>query len=198
MIKLGKLTKEKILGTKFEIYVEQLLNDNYSYRKVRRNINYIKKGVGYRQVDVEYHNFSPLNSLVIVELKYCSNGKLGLNLKNGEKIRNKPSGKNGQKIKCIDNVVAETEERRKFIGASKVILVTNNYFQDPVRYEAEKWKYSRVKLYDLSDLIQLERDRGLFSTILPRGNDFFERRVQDNIKSINLRRYDLTAKREYL
>jgi hypothetical protein len=195
---LAKLSKEKILGTKFEIYVELLLNDNFSYRKVRRNINYIHQSVGYRQVDVEYHNFSPLNSLVIMELKYCSNGKLGLNLKSGKKIRNKPTGKNGQKIKCIDNVIAETEERRKFVGASKVILVTNNYFQDSLRYETERWKYSKVKLYDLSDLVQLERDRGLFSTILPRGDDFFERRVHEGIKSINLRKYNLTAIKEYM
>jgi hypothetical protein len=185
-------------GLKFEVWVEQLFND-LNYVGVRRNVLYQKDNGIYRQVDVEFNDYSALNpltylnSLVIVELKYSSGRKVSLNLRNGKKLRRKKKGPNkgkgGQRIRTIDNIVNETEERRKFVGARRAILATNYYFCDNLYREAEK--YGRIKLYDLDDLQKLDQKRtGILSRLRKR------KKVDQQINGVRLRKDHFYVVRE--
>lgn len=196
----NNLTIAQRNGTKFEVWVEQLLND-LNYNNVKRNIIYQKgKGI-YRQVDIEFDDYNTLNpltylnSLIIVELKYSSKRKVSLNLRSSKKIRRKKKGsekgKGGQKVRTIDNIIIETEERRKFVKARKAILMTNCYFCDNVYKEAEK--YSRIKVYDLDDLKKLDLQR---TSILSR---FRKRKIIDQqISGIRLRKEHFYVNRKLL
>ncbi len=135
----SSLTSEQLLGTKFEYWVTKLLQDN-EYSFVRQNVRYTNKEHASRQVDVEYREFPyvPASlSLVILELKYCSNGKVKLPLR-------KLVQKKGQ-LFSIDNIVEEAEERRRFVGARKAILLTNYRFEDEVYLEAQKFEQLEIK-----------------------------------------------------
>lgn len=178
---MGRLTKEQIAGTRFEIWFEQLLKDN-GYWSVRRNINYHRSRYRFRQVDVEYKDFNLLNRLVICELKYCRNGQVRLELRKSRK-------KSGQVIDTIDNIVSELEERRKFVHARKAILVTNRHFTDDTHREAEH--YERIEVYERTQLEELEKKRrGFLSRLFPPGT------AEEQMENINLRKYDLKVIKE--
>ena len=93
------LTPSQRNGTKFEVWVEQLFND-LNYNNVRRNVVYQKDNGVYRQVDIEFNDYTPinpltyLNYLVILELKYSSKRKVGLKLRGGKRVCRKKKGPN--------------------------------------------------------------------------------------------------------
>jgi len=118
-------------------------------------------------------------------MKYSGNGKIGLQLRGGKKK------KSGQRLRTIDNLVSEVEERRKFVKARKAFLITNNYFTDELMEAAGKNR--RIQLYDRDALVKLDNKRaGLLG--------FFYRRkpLEEQMKTIDLRKYRLDARRHYV
>ena len=105
-----RLTKEQKKGTRFEIWLETVFSKHY--RNVNRNIIYHREKYIFRQVDLEFKDYFIFNPLIIVEAKYSSNGLVK------SKLRQKKN-KSGARIKNIDNIVTELEERRSFVGARK-------------------------------------------------------------------------------
>ncbi len=180
------LTPEQASGTRFEIWVEELLKDN-GYWYVRRNVEYHQQRYVFRQVDVEYQDlniFNPLvllNSLVILELKYSSRGRVNSSLQQEKK-------KSGQKIGRIDTIVNELEERRRFVGARTAILTTNGSFSDEVHREVQQ--YRNIELWEKEQLIKLdERRRGLMDYLFPKIH-------LDGLEDIDLGKYKLGSVRE--
>jgi hypothetical protein len=179
---MGRKTPEQIKGLRFEIWLEKLFKDHY--RSVRRNIMYYHDQYLRRQVDVEFKDYFLLNPLIIVEAKYRSSRNLSLNLRKSTK-------KSGQRIKRIESVLDELEERRLFVKARKAILVTNRDFEKRLYDSSEK--YSRIILYNHDDLERLDKDRAsLFSFLRqPQG-------IEDQIKKINLRHHSLKPLIDYV
>ena len=159
---MPRLTKEQQLGTKFEIFVEQLFK-SLGVRKVRRNVVYHRDRYLYRQVDVEFYN----QDLVIVELKYSSNGKIGYKLRGGEK------NKSGQLISTINNLIDEVEERRLFVRANKAVLITNQDFSAELYQKVRD--YRAIEMYNGNDLIRISQNQD----------------IENQIKRVDLRKYPL-------
>ena len=173
-----------INGTKFEIWGEELFKDlsrsaRPQYRAVRRNVVY-KRRNARRQVDLEYFNvLSPLSPFVILEFKYTSNGYLPLMLREEKK-------KQKQKKRKLDNILAETEERRRFVKADKAIIVTNKYFEKAAIHKARK--YTNIELYDRNKLEELDSKRNkLFGLISYKRAKPLEQQIQ----GIRMRGYRL-------
>ncbi len=180
------LTPEQAAGTRFEIWVEELLKDN-GYWYVRRNVEYHQQRYVFRQVDVEYQDLNVLNplvllnSLVILELKYSGRGRVNSSLQQEKK-------KSGQLLPRIDTIVNELEERRRFVNARKAILTTNGHFSDEVHREVQQ--YRNIELWEKEQLNQLdERRRGLVDYLFPKI-------TLDKVRDIDLSRYELNSKRE--
>lgn len=169
---MPRLTPEQIKGSQFEIWVEQLFK-NLGVKNVRRNVVYHRARYCYRQVDVEFYH----QGLVIVELKYSSNGNISINLREGEKK------KSGQLLSTIDNLLDELEERRRFVQAGRALLVTNKDFNNEVYHETKN--YSKINIYTGEDLTRLS------SKLSNKDIDF-------QIQHINLRYYSIKPTREYL
>ncbi len=168
-----RLTPEQEIGTKFEIWMEQLLKDN-DYLLVRRNVQYYQSRFAYRQVDLEYQDLHLFNSLVIMELKYSHHRELPLQLR-------RPITKAGQ-LQRIDTVLDEVEERRLFVSARKAVVVTNGYFSPEMWQELRD--YSKLELYDQRKLALLDRERrGLIDLFQPRGG------IEEQIRQIDLHKY---------
>ncbi len=177
------LTPEQALGTKFEVWLEKLFED-LDYFSVRRNIIYHRSRYLFRQVDIEYHDINLWNTKVMVEAKYSHHGTVKLHLR-------EPKFKAGQLITPIEDILTETEERRRFVDARKAILVTNRYFDDAVHYAAER--FPKIELYQLSELQRLNQEaQGIF--------DFSERKrgIEEQINAVELSRCCLEARRVYL
>jgi hypothetical protein len=176
----------QLQGIKFEIWGEELLRDRGSlypiYRGIRRNVCYFR-GKNHRQVDLEYLNVISPQPFVMWELKYTSRPYLPLMLRSEK-------SKNGQKVRRIENVVMELEEKRIFAKADKAVLVTNHYFEKSLIREASK--YSRIELYDQSDLARMDKER---QTILGKGLAFLgvkkNKRIDEQISEIKVRNYRL-------
>ena len=135
------LTPEKIIGTKFEIWLETYFKSK-GCLNVRRNVEFHKSRYLYRQADLTFSlKTNGKTELIIVEAKYSSKGPIKYDLRQGFKI------KAGSKI--ITNLVDEIIERQKFVGAYSSILVTNKYFDDKLRQEAAK---QNIVLFDRNRL----------------------------------------------
>lgn len=180
------LTPEQASGTRFEVWIEELLKDN-GYWYVRRNIEYHKQRYIFRQVDVEYQDMNILNplvllnSLVILELKYSSSGRVNLRLQQEKR-------KSEQLIQRIDTIVNELEERREFVGARKAILTTNGHFSDEVHREAQQ--YRNIELWERKQLVELdERRRGVMDYLFPKI-------ALDELRKVDLGKYRLEPVRE--
>ncbi|MBI4981225.1 restriction endonuclease [Candidatus Woesearchaeota archaeon] len=180
------LTPEQASGTRFEIWVEELLKDN-GYWGVRRNVEYHQQRYVFRQVDVEYQDLNVLNplvllnSLVILELKYSIHGRVNSSLQQEKK-------KSGQLLPRIDTIVNELEERRKFVNARKAILTTNGHFSDEVHREVQQ--YRNIELWEKEQLNQLDkRRRGLMDYLFPKI-------PLDKVGDIDLSSYGLNSKKE--
>jgi len=137
----------KEIGTKFEIWAEHLFSD-LGYN-VRRNLVYYKesKNKDCKQIDLEYSTkvyglMPPYMTNTILELKYSSSGKIGLN--------------HWRKRDNTNNLVQDINERKKFVNADYSILVTNQYVTDVLKKEARK---HRVRIYDRDKLKALDRKR---------------------------------------
>mgnify|MGYP001610870838 CR=1 FL=1 len=178
---MRSLTPEQILGTRFEVWMEQVLKDN-DYLGVRRNVHYYKSRYTSRQVDLEYRDLNALNPLVmfnshvILELKYSTAGLVHLKLRH-EKTKSE------QLVRRIDTVIAEVEERREFVRARKAILTTNGWFSYELRREAQGYRH--IELWSRDDLEELDRSRrGVLDC-------FFPKVSLDNLSAINLRKFNL-------
>ena len=177
----------QLQGIKFEIWGEELLRDSSSlypnYRAIRRNVHYFQ-GKDHRQVDLEYLNVVSPQPFVIWELKHTSRPYLPL------KLRSEKS-KNGQKIRRIENVLEELEDKRIFSKAGKAVLVTNRYFEKSLIEEASK--YSQIQLYDHDDLARMDRER---QTIFGKGLAFLgvkkNKSIDEQINNVRVRDYRLT------
>ena len=66
----------KAMGSKFEQWLEEVLND-LGYKDVRQNVIY-SSNKSTRQVDVEYKTGLVICRTMIVECKYSSNGQIQL------------------------------------------------------------------------------------------------------------------------
>ncbi|MEK6950703.1 MAG: restriction endonuclease [Nanoarchaeota archaeon] len=175
-----RYTPEQVLGSKFEIWVEELLKDN-GYCFVRRNIIYHRDRYEFRQVDIDYREGFLWQTHTMVECKYSSRGKVKLALR-------ETKSKTAQQIKAIDTILDELEERRQFVKADNAILLTNQYFSPEVYREAKQFPHLEVK--DSCWLRELEKRRvGLW-------NGLFRRKsLEQQIAEIDLRRYELRPER---
>lgn len=176
-------TSEQRLGDKFEIWLEQLFND-LGKRQVRRNVVYHESRFAYRQVDIEYRDYHPLNSLVILEAKYLRKDKLRPRIRRRKK-------KTGQKIKTINTILEEVEERRRFVKARQAIIVTNNGYVKSFYEEAERFR--RIELYTMSDLEALEKRRRGVIRFLKKQSP-----IEKQIANIKLKGYGLKPDRVYM
>ena len=180
------LTPEQVCGTRFEIWVEELLKDN-GYWSVRRNVQYYQQRYVFRQVDVEFRDmnvvnpFVLFNSLVIMELKYSRVGYVHLDLRGVKK-------KSGQVIRRIDTIINELEERRRFVDARKAILTTNGHFSKEVHREIGQ--YRAIELWEKEQLDDLDKQRrGLMDY-------FFPKISLGNIDDVDVKKYELGAVRQ--
>jgi len=174
---MTKLTPEKEKGTRFEIFLEQILKQS-DYQNVLRNVEYRKERYVFRQADVSYNLIKDGQlKLVVVEAKYSSNFDISYELRGGEKE------KNGQVIEKINNVVDETYERCKFIGADISVLVTNKSFDDQIISAASE---RNIKLLDGEDLLNIYNKLGKKGTI------------DTAIDNINLEKYNLNKNMIYI
>ena len=140
------LTQEQIKGTKFEVFLEQLFRKQ-GFQNVLRNTEYHKSRYHYRQVDVSYsvvHNGRIY--LAVVEAKYSSNGNIPY------KYRTPRIKKADRRDVVFDNVVDETAERQRFVGANLALLVTNHAFEDKVKEEARRHKIKVIEGRRLPDI----------------------------------------------
>jgi hypothetical protein len=180
---MAKLTPQQVLGNKFEVWLEELYS-GLGKRGVRRNVVYHRSRYAFRQVDVEYRDFHIINSLVIVEAKYLKKDKLR------PRVRRKKK-KTGQRIKSIDTILEEVEERRRFVKARKAIIVTNNDYTKSFYEEAER--FGRIELYTMEDLEKLEKKRRGAKRFFVKGMP-----IEKQIRGVSLRKYDLSPTREYI
>jgi len=163
------LTPEKVVGIKFEIWLEQYFKSK-SCLDVRRNVEFHKSRFLYRQADLVFSlKTSTKVQLIIVEAKYSSNGPIKYELRQGYKLK---AGSN-----ILTNLVDEIIERQKFIGAYSSILVTNKYFDDRLRQEASK-----------QNILLFDRER-LFSDYKRFGGKYDC--LEKSITAIDVNRYDL-------
>ncbi len=178
-----RYTSEQALGSKFEIWAEELLKDN-GYSFVRRNIVYHRSRYESRQVDLDYREGFLWQTHTMVECKYSSKGKVRLELR---QVKSKAA----QKIPTIDTILNELEERRQFVKADKAILLTNQYFSREVYEEAHY--FSRIRVYDRVWLREMDKQRtGLLTGL----TDIFRRKsIEQQIAEIDLRKYELRPER---
>jgi hypothetical protein len=131
-------TEEQIKGTKFEIWLEDLLKE-LGCQDVLRNVYFYKERCQYRQVDICYKLAKKGRIYrVIVEAKYSSNGNIPY------KLRSNKIKKEGSRKIEMENLVYEVRERKHFTKAGLAFLVTNKGFEDKVREEAERYNIQVV------------------------------------------------------
>jgi len=122
------------IGTKFEIYIENLFRDLGKLR-VRRNVQYhlkrrlAKETVKTVQVDVQFYD---LFGKCIVECKYLNNGNIN------------------------DDVVNKVKKNLDYLGLEKAIIATNQDFQIQAKRLAKKYS---ITLYNKEVLEKLDYDR---------------------------------------
>ena len=103
------LSPEQAKGTRFEIWLEELLRDHGF--KPRRNIEYVKGRGGKRQVDIVYLiEKQGRIYTAMVEAKYYSNGTIP------NKLRSPKLDKKVQLIYPIETIVQDLADRRMFIA----------------------------------------------------------------------------------
>ena len=171
------LTTRQVNGTKFEVWIAQLLH-LHKYQNVRQNVEYYQGFDAHRQVDVEYQYVE--NDLIhraIIEAKYSSGTKIHHNLRSGSK------NKNGLVMSSINTLVDEVMERKMFVDADLAILVTNYFFEDKLKVSARK---SGILLIEKPQLDQLYTQTGGRLSL------------NDSINKINLNQYTFQKSVEIL
>ncbi len=170
------MTPLKEKGTKFEIWLELLLNAK-GYQNVFRNIQYHKEQYTFRQLDLQYNLVKNGKIYTIgIEAKYSSNGPIPF------KFRSSKEQKNGQLI-TINNLIDEVLERKMFCGLDNMILVTNNKFSYDIIKKSNK---VRINLIDGNTLTEIFQDLGYGTSI------------NKSIQSINVSKYNLLPNRIYI
>jgi hypothetical protein len=174
-------------GRKFEIYVEQLFKD-CGFEDVFRNIIYIRRKGWIKkrkvaQADIQVGRPGLFYVPLIYELKYSSNGNIGMSEEKGNPV---------------DQLIRTTS----ITGFRPGGIITNKSYTSSLVDYAEK---KEVKLYDASYLLKLERKRrsveglGLICPSLI-GKDLDERieLIQKDILKIDPREYRAKARIIYL
>jgi hypothetical protein len=144
---VGRQTKEQILDTRFELFLYRMLlelGEQSGYCNVVHNAEVHRARYLFRQVDILYtitHYGIP--EISMLEAKYSSRGPIHYSLRRGLVT------KAGQFYPSLDNVVIETEERRRFIGAQKSFLVTNTLFDEAVHRHAPAYGLSLIEGHKL-------------------------------------------------
>ncbi len=78
------LTKEKVKGTKFEIWLEDMIKKQ-DFSNVLRNVEFHKKRYVFRQVDISYNIINEGKIYhAIVEAKFSSRYPISYVLRDGE------------------------------------------------------------------------------------------------------------------
>lgn len=175
------LTPEAEKGTKFEIWLEELLHD-FGY-KPRRNVEFHKRRCGHRQIDLIYNIVKEDKVyLAMIEAKYCSNGVIP------NKLRSPKDIKIGQlSSKPIDNIIDDLVERYQFIEKyffrfDYVFLVTNKSFDNEIKSLAPRNNITVVENKQLSEM-HIKRNE--------------KTSIDDSIKQIDYRGYVLSPTNEY-
>lgn len=161
------------IGTKFEIFVEQLFKDLGKIR-VKRNVQYhlqkrfSKKTMKIVQIDVQFYDWF---GKYIVECKYLNNGNVN------------------------DDVVNKVKKNLGYLGLEKAIIATNQDFHIQAKRLAKKY---RIKLYNKKTLEKLDYDRLSLAGML-----FYKikkRNLEDQIRKINPRKYstEATVQKSYM
>lgn len=166
---MALFTPEQIIGTKFEIWTEQLLKD-VGLRSIQRNVMVHRSRYEFRQVDLWYASGS--SGRVMFELKYLRSGKVPLHLRH-------PLQKSGQ-LFDIHNLIEEVEERRQFVYADKAFLVTNSSFDDAVHRAVRA--YGSIYLKEGDSLRAMDSQRHSLSHVLSRS-------LEEQVESIEISRY---------
>ena len=156
------------IGTKFEIFTEQLFKNNGKLG-VKRNVNYhlrnrfSKKTIKIVQIDIQFYDWF---GKYIVECKYLSNGNIN------------------------DDVVNKLKKNLDYLGLEKAIIATNQDFHIQARRLVKKIKQDnnkKILLYNNEKLQSLDYDRMSLSAAL------FQKMkgitIDDKIKKINLKKY---------
>ena len=150
------------IGTKFEIYVENLFRDLGKFR-VKRNVNYqlqrrfTKKLVKIVQIDVQFYDFF---GKYIVECKYLNNGNVG------------------------DDVVNKVKKNLEYLGLEKAIIATNQDFQMQAKRLAKKYG---IKLYNKKILEKLDYERLSFIEMIAK--KVKNRTLEEQVDKIKLENY---------
>ena len=153
-------------------------------KAVKRNVVYYKSRFVYKQVDIEFRDYHPFNSLVIVEAKYLRKDNLRLRVRRVKK-------KAGQNMRSLDTLLDEVEERRRFVHARHAIIATNTGYPQSF-YDAVE-QYPKITLYAREDLEALERKRKGVARFFSKNVPF-----EQQIHNINLKEYNLKSERTYL
>jgi hypothetical protein len=175
------LTNEQQKGTKFEIWVENLLK-KLGKQHVRRNVEYHKSKKCWRQVDVCYEYVKQGTIYVaMVEAKFSSGAPISYYLRDGE------TDKADQRMEHVDNLVDEVIERRKyvndFVKCEIAYLVTNRTFEDRIKEEAKNHE-----IY----IIEAENLQSMFAKTGGQGN------IDRDIDLVDWRKCNLNSDYEYL
>jgi len=149
-----KLPPGQEKGTRFEIWLDELLHD-HGY-KPRRNVEFHKRRQGHRQVDILYKVVKQGRIYhALLEAKYSSNGTIPNKLRSPKDIK---IGQNHpRKISTIVDDLIERYEfiARHFFRFDYVFLATNKDFDDEVKQLARK-KMSDADIGDKEAVAEVE------------------------------------------
>ncbi len=137
-----KLTAEKIVGIKFEIWLGQYFK-SMNCQEIKRNVEFHKEKNIYRQADLIFLEVSNKKILTtIVEAKYSSKNSIKYSFRQGVKEKYRSDGLGSTQL---TNLVDEIIERQNFVKAYRSILVTNKFFDEKIVLEAQK---NNIQLID--------------------------------------------------
>lgn len=178
---MSNMTPEQIKGTKFEIWLEDLLYD-HGY-KPRRNVEFHKRRQGHRQADIMYKILKGNKEyLAILEAKYSSNGVIPNRLRTPKEV--KIGQESTQQLSTIVDDLVERQEfiERHFYKIDHIFLVTNKQFDDEVKIAAPQ---NGIIIVEGPELAKMHLKRGGTESI------------DDSISKIDYRRYILLPINEY-
>lgn len=145
------LSPEKVKGTQFEIFLEQILKRK-GFSNVLRDVEYHKSRYCFRQIDLSYSFIdSGIIRKVVVEAKYSSNGPISYrfrsprNLEHGKVIINGP----------LEQII----ESRNFSRADIGVLATNRRFDDNIREAAGRYGIRLIEGDNLCSMIGYDQDQ---------------------------------------
>lgn len=174
-------TPQQIQGLQFEIWLELLFKAK-GYSDVLRDVLFYRMNVrkhtyDFRQADLYLPTWKNNSSYkLLVEAKHTTQHKVPYDLR-GAPVKKSRSKK-------LYTLIDEVLDRKRFIGADGILLITNKRFDKRVYHEAKKHD---ILLFDALNLEKIySQELGLYG-------DF-----QDSIASITLDKYNLKKNILYL